>query len=320
MRQPRGYTSWLAPAFERYVALRRATGARYEWQEYRLRAFDCYLAREAPTPPLERPTWLRYLASLDGLSPQGRENVLCVLWPALRHARRHGAPIEPLPPRPPGPPRQTRRRPPRLVTREEAERLVAAARRLSPQAALRPATLATLIGLLYTTGLRIGEALGLDVGDLDRRDRILTVRRGKLGKSRALPLRRSTVEALRRYLGDPRRPVGTGASVPLFVSGKRRRLAYPTALASFHDTCRLAGLARPWPRPHDFRHTFAVGRLAAAYRQGRDVEALLPVLSTYLGHVSVEGTRQYLVANGGLLDEAGARFERWTGALDEVSS
>ena len=320
MRRSHAYTSWLAPAFERYVALRRATGAKYEWQEYRLRAFDRYLVATAPRPPLERATLLRYLASLDGLSPQGRDNVVVVLWPALRHARRHGAPIEPLPPRPPRPPRYPRRRRPRLVTREEAARLVAAARRLTPQAALRPATLATLIGLLYTTGLRIGEALGLDVGDLDRRDRILTVRRGKFGKSRALPLRRSTVEALLRYREDPRRPVGTGASVPLFVSGMRRRLAYPTALVSIYDACRIAGLATPWPRPHDFRHTFAVGRLADAYRQGRDVDALLPALSTYLGHVSIEGTRHYLIANGGLLDEAGARFERWARALDEVMS
>ena len=320
MRRARAYTSYLAPDFERYVALRRATGACYEWQEYRLRAFDRYLVATAPRPPLERETLLRYLASLDGLSPQARENVLCVLWPALSHARRHAAPIEPLPPRPPGPPRPTRRRPPRLVTREEATRLVVAARRLSPQAALRPATLATLIGLLYATGLRIGEALGLDVGDLDRRDRLLTVRRGKFGKSRVLPLRRSTIDALVRYVEDPRRPVGTAASAPLFVSGMHRRLAYVTARPSIYQACQLAELAEPWPRPHDFRHSFAVGRLVDAYRQGRDVDTVLPVLSSYLGHVSVEGTRQYLIANGGLLDEAGARFERWTGALDEVSS
>lgn len=320
MKRARAYTSWLAPAFERYVALRRATGACYEWQEYRLRAFDRYLVRKAPKPPLERQLLLGYLASLTGISPQARENVLCVLWPALRHARRHGAPIEPLPPRPPRPPRQTRRRPPRLVTQEEAERLVAAARRLTPQAALRPATLATLIGLLYATGLRIGEALGLDVGDLDGRDRLLRVRRGKFGKSRVLPLRRSTVDALVRYVEDPRRPVGTGASAPLFVSGMHRRLAYVTARPSLYQACRLAELAEPWPRPHDFRHSFAVGSLADAYRQGRDVDAVLPVLSSYLGHISVEGTRHYLIANGGLLDEAGTRFERWARGLDEVTS
>lgn len=200
MRRTHAYTSWLAPAFERYVALRRATGAKYEWQEYRLRAFDRYLAATAPGPPLEREILIRYLASLDGLSPQAHDNVVVVLWPALSHARRHGVPIEPLPPRPPRPSRQTRRRPPRLVTRQEAARLIAAARRLTPQAALRPATIATLIGLLYTSGLRIGEALGLDVGDLDCRDRILTVRRGKSGKSRAIPLRRSICEALVRYV------------------------------------------------------------------------------------------------------------------------
>lgn len=320
MRRRGSYTSWLAPDFERYVALRRATGAHYEWQQYRLRAFDRYLAREAPRPPLRRETLLAYLASRDGLSPQARNNVVVVLWSALSHALRYGAPIEPLPARPPRPPRHTRRQLPRIVTRQEAERLVAAARRLSPQAALRPATVATLIGVLYTTGLRIGEALGLDVGDLDRRDLILTVRRGKFGKSRAIPLRRSTVAALVRYIEDPRRRVGTGASAPLFVSGMRRRLAYPSARVAIYDACRLAELASPWPRPHDFRHTFAIGRLATAYRQGREVEALLPALSTYLGHVSIEGTRQYLIANGALLEQAGARFERRARGLDEGMS
>ena len=92
------------------------------------------------------------------------------------------------------------------------------------------------------------------------------------------------------------------------------------AIACCYAACRIADIGRPWPRPHDFRHTFAVGRVAAWYRQGRDVDALLPALSTYLGHVSVEGTRLYLIANGGLLEQAGARFEHWTRALDEVPS
>ena len=318
MRRPHSYTSWLGPYFERFVGLRRAMGACYDAQQYRLRAFDRYLVATAPRPPLKRETLLRYLASRDGLSPQARDNVVSVLWPALSHARRHGASIEPLPARPPRPPHHTRQRLVRIVTAPEVVRLLTAARLLPPQDTLRGATIATLIGLLYTTGMRIGEALALDIGDLDRRDRILTIRRGKFDKSRCVPLRKSTCDALVGYVEDPRRRVGTGGSAPVFVSGMRRRLVYETARSSIYAACRIADLSKPWPRPHDFRHTFAVGRVAAWYRQGRDVDALLPALSTYLGHVSVEGTRLYLIANGGLLEQAGARFEHWTSALDEV--
>jgi integrase len=180
--------------------------------------------------------------------------------------------------------------------------------------------MATLLGLLYTTGIRIGEALALDVGDLDRRDRILTVRKGKFGKSRVLPLRDSVVEALACYVGHPLRPVGTDAVAPIFISGRRRRLSYPAARSAIRTACIQAGIDDPQPRMHDFRHTFAVSRVARWYAQGRDVNALLPALSTYLGHVAVENTRLYLTANSALLEQAAQRFAHHTSALDEVLS
>ncbi len=185
---------------------------------------------------------------------------------------------------------------------------------------LRSTTTATLLGLLYTTGIRIGEALALDVGDMDRRDQILTVRRGKFGKSRALPLRRSTMEALVRYVEHPLRPMGSDASDPIFVSSRRRRVSYPPIWSGLNSACLTAEIPKPLPRPHDFRHTFAVSRVAEWYAQGRDVNALLPALSTYLGHVSIENTRLYLVANGALLEQAATRFEHQADALDEVLS
>lgn len=94
----------------------------------------------------------------------------------------------------------------------------------------------------------------LDVGDLDCGDRILTVRKGKFGKSRMLPLRESTVEALIRYLHHPARPVGTESSAPVFVSRLRRRLSYPTVSLAIYTACLAAGISKPLPRPHDFRH------------------------------------------------------------------
>jgi integrase len=254
MTQPRPFTSWLAPHFERFVALKRASGASYVTQRSLLLAFDRHVDTHAPEPPLQGEALIQYFASLERLSPRGWANVVGVVWPAVAYALQHGARVETLPARPSRPARYWRQRKPRILSATEVASLLAAARRLPPASSLRSATTATLLGLLYTTGLRIGEALSLDVGDLDRRDRILTVRRGKFGKSRALPLRESTAEALARYVDHPLRPVGTDASAPIFVSGHRRRLSYPTVWTASRSTCLAAGISKPWPRLHDFRH------------------------------------------------------------------
>jgi integrase len=314
------FESWLADAFTSWVELRRASGYAYGTQAGMLRAFDRYVAQITGAPPLQARHLKEYMATRDHLSPRSRDNVVAVVWPALHHARRHGEAIGHLPARPTKTTRHWRERQPRIVTMSEIGRLMRSARRLPPADGLRPATVATLIGLLYTTGVRIGEALAIDVGDIDQKDRILTIRAGKLGKSRALPIRDATLEALSRYVDHPLRGVGTEPSAPLFVSGRRRRLANPTASEGFRAACRASGIAKPWPRRHDLRHTFAVGRVAAWYAQGKDVDARLPALSTYLGHVSVENTRRYLVANGALLEHASSRFSEHSSVLDEVLS
>ena len=320
MTAPHAFTSWLAPHFNRFVALRRASGADYVSRGERLLAFDRHLSTHAPEPPLRRETMIRYLTSLERLSLPARDNIISVVWLALAYARNHGAEVDELPMRPPRAPRSLRQRQPRIVSLTEVRSLLMAARELPPKNILRPATTATLIGLLYTTGIRVGEALALDVGDVDCQEQILTVRRGKFGKSRSLPLRQSTTEALARYIDHPLRKMGTEASAPIFVSRRRRRLDYSTLRLAIRSTCLAAGTPKPWPRQHDFRHTFAVSCVEQWYSQGRNVNALLPALSTYLGHVSVEKTRQYLTANGVLLEEAAARFAHHTCALDEVLS
>lgn len=319
MKPQREFSSWLAAHFERFVELRRASGAVYTAQEDLLLAFDHYLVAHAAAPPLHAGTLSRYLVSLERLSPRARDNVIGVVWPALAYARRHGAAIEALLARPPRPPdHHWRQRQPRILSLAEIRSLLSAARALPPMGGLRPASAATLIGLLFTTGLRIGEALALDVGDLDRRDRILTVRRGKFGKSRALPVCESVCQALDHYLAHPCRRVSTAPSAPLFVSSLRGRLADSTTGHYLRAACVRAAIPKPWPCRHDLRHTFAVGRVAAWYAQGIDVNARLPALSTYLGHVEVENTRRYLSANGLLLQEAAARFAQRTSALDQV--
>ncbi len=181
-------------------------------------------------------------------------------------------------------------------------------------------TSATLFGLLSVTGIRIGEALALDAPDLDLDRGLIDIRRGKFGKRRILPIKASTVAALRRHLSHPARRRSGADAGAVFVSVRGRRLLHRDALKTFGDLCETAGLVEPLPRPHDLRHSFAVLQVVECYRAQRAVDGMLPVLSTYMGHVSIESTRTYLRANGLLLQEACRRFELGTERLDEVLS
>ena len=317
MKRSRLFTSWLGSYFEGFVALRQASGAVFKTQRFRLLGFDRYVAEHCTQAPLLRQTLWSYLDSIEHLSASSRDHIVSLVWSALSYAKNHGAEVEALPERPPRLAQPWLQRLPRILSETEIASLMAAARRVPRVGSLRSATIATLIGLLATTGLRIREALNLDVGDLDRRDRILTISKGKFGKARALPLRESTTQALVCYISHPRRSKPTEISTPLFVSN-RGRLGYETARMAIREVSLTAGLPEPWPRPRDFRHTFAIRRVAAWYEQGRDVDTLLPALSTYLGHVSMQNTRHYLVANGILLEKAAHCFEHHTRALDEV--
>lgn len=318
MKRSRTFSSWLAPHFDGFIALKRAGGARYEREKTTLLAFDRYIAEHSEQPPFLHETLSSYLATTQHLSAGSQSKIVGVIWPALTYAESHGVEIEPLPARPPTPVFPWLQRQPRILSKVEIVEIMAAARTLSPATNLRPITFVTLFGLLATTGMRISEALALNVGDLDRRNRILTILQGKFGKIRALPLRESTNQALIAYIEHPLRSRPTDSSAPIFVT--KKRLTRSVSGKAFRKSCIAAGLEEPWPRLHDLRHTFAVRSVDRWYEQERDVDKWLPALSTYLGHVSVEKTRRYLTANGTLLQQASRRFERHTQALDEARS
>jgi integrase len=198
---------------------------------------------------------------------------------------------------------------------------MAAARDLPSPSQLRADTTVTIIGLLWSTGIRIGEVLSLNVGDVDFDTDVVTVRHGKFGKTRLLPVRRSTAEKLQQYLNHPRRRVDRQPDSPFMVSMRRRRLSYAAFNKGFRTAVESSGVAGPGAiRAHDLRHTFVVRRVAAWYADGADVNAWLPALSTYLGHVGVESTCSYLRVNGILLDHANHLFEKHTSGLDGGAS
>ena len=178
---------------------------------------------------------------------------------------------------------------------------------------LRQATFATLIGLLAVTGMRVGEVIALDRGDVDLAAGWLVVRHGKFGKTRELALHPSTTQVLRRYqrLRDQFAPA-TGASAFL-VSTAGTRLIYCNVHAGFKQLIAAAGLrprsANCRPRIHDLRHSFAVAAMLAAYAAGQDGQTRLTLLSTWLGHVHPGSTYWYLSASPELMTTAAARLE-----------
>jgi integrase len=197
-------------------------------------------------------------------------------------------------------------RPPFIYTDADVLVLMGQARRSIPQP-LRAATHETLIGLLAATGLRIGEALRLDRGDIDSSDRVLLVRRSKFGKSRQVPLQASTVDALERYAHRRGQLYPHPSTDSFFVSLAGTRVIYETVWPTFRALCDAAAVgagSTVTPRIHDFRHTFAVRALLDWYRDGVDVQARLPWLSTYLGHREPRYTYHYLSAAPELLAHA----------------
>ena len=212
-------------------------------------------------------------------------------------------------------PGQTCRATPYLYSDEDIAALITAAGSLhTPH---RVATYRTLIALLAVTGMRVGEAIGLDGGDFDPVNGLLTIRNGKFGKSRELPLHPSTVAALGTYLGRDDRPHQAPHSPALFISTAGTRLLYVNVQATFHKLVRQAGLtprsAACRPRLHDIRHAFAVRTILDGYRDDGDTGARLALLSTYLGHVDPGKTYWYLSAAPELLQLAGERLERRLG-------
>lgn len=202
--------------------------------------------------------------------------------------------------------RPRRRRSPFIYTDEELLALLEQARAAIPQP-LRAATMHTLIGLLASSGLRVGEALRLDRGDVDWSEGLLHIRQSKFGKSRLVPLAPSVLEALERYadLRDRERPAAAGES--FFVSLRGTRVIHECVWKTFRMLCDGAGVgagSSVRPTIHDLRHRFAVRVLLSWYRDGVDVQPRLAWLSTYLGHRDPVSSYWYLSAAPELLAHA----------------
>jgi len=212
---------------------------------------------------------------------------------------------------------------PYIYTPEDLRRLLAATDKLqSPWSLLRAATFHTLILTLYSTGLRIGEALSLTLADVNFLESLFMVRTGKFFKTRLVPIGPRLCDTLRAYVQRRRKlPCPQGEDSAFFVTRSGNALTYDQARKVFPILRNLAGIhrekeARYQPRVHDIRHTMAVHRLLSWYHQGADVQRLLPQLSTYLGHRDIAATQRYLTVIPEIQNQASRRFEHY--AMQEV--
>ena len=202
---------------------------------------------------------------------------------------------------------------PYLFSPAQITALMAAAHALAHP--LRAASFEALIGLMAITGLRTGEAMALDRADVDLDEGVLTIWRSKLGKSRQVPLHQTTTAALAAYAARRDQLCPRPATRSFLLSGGGTRLNHTNASTTFGGLLDSAGIATPAgrrrPRLYDLRHSFAVATLVGWHAEGADVQARLPVLSTWMGHVKPSSTYWYLHATPELLAVTAGRLERY---------
>ena len=306
--------SALHDALTEYLATRRALGTQLRWPESSLRRFVDFVEAEGaefvttdlavrwavlPVDVL-RATHARRLGIVRGFAT----------WLQATDARTQVPPQRILP--------GGQRRPtPHIYSDREIADLMTAAGQLRSATGLRGATYRTLLGLLAATGLRPGEALALDVGDVDLVGGILTVRQSKFDKSRCVPMQESARIALAAYarFRDTIRPCRD--TLAFLVTGRGTRLGPSSVRRTFALLYQAVGL-RPrlhprrvgrGPRLQDIRHTFATRRLIEWCAGGLEVDRLMPRLATYLGHSNIAETYWYIQAVPSLLRLATERLE-----------
>lgn len=288
----------LSKDLERYVDGKRSLGFKFRSQSVQLRSFVAFAEGRGD----------RYVRSARVLawaaaapSPEHRRSRLLSVrrFALAMHAEnaRHQVPGTEALGR-----ATTKRRTPYIYAPEEITRLLRAAAALEPVGSIRPIMYTTLLGLIAATGMRIAEALALQLDDVTADG--LVIRETKFQKSRLLPLHATVRQALDRYLAV-RREVTRGNA--LFVSCTGRRLPYNSVryvfLALLDSTGLKGAHAGRDPRIHDLRHTFAVRSLESCSHDRTAVARHIVALSTYLGHAHVTDTYWYLQATPVLMGQ-----------------
>jgi integrase len=307
----------LREALQEYIDLRRGLGYKMHCEGLLLPRFVGFM-EERHTEHISSRLALEW-AQRASVQPAEWARRLCFVRGFARHRSATDSRTE-IPPHGLLPHRSTRAKV-HLYTEDETRRLLDAAMNLPvdwPSTSLRPWVFHGLLGLLSVTGLRLSEALNLELADVDLDQAVLTIRGAKFGQWRLVPIHPSTRAVLADYIARRAQFFHHPVSSYLFVTRRGNRLDSGHVHRTFYTLSRSTGLravgASKGPRLHDFRHRFAVQTLTRWYQSHKDPGREMPLLSTYLGHVCVAGTYWYLSGNPELMAQAMARLERRWGA------
>jgi integrase/recombinase XerD len=312
----------LRSRLEDYLRLRQSLSYKDSVTRHLLEAFVDHIEATGHQGPIRAETavdWARQASSRcyrTGAAPR-----LCIVRGFLVHLKAF-EPDTQVPS--PGLVTEPRRRQVHLYSPEQIVCMMEADGWFWKPGSFRQKTYRTIIGLLASTGLRIGEALRLtvDQAHLDHDPPYLEIRDTKFHKSRLTPLHPTTADKLREYLAARKQHVHSRVANTCFINEHGRPLRYSMVRKAVLQAQRHAGFIREegpghqGPALHALRHSFAVRRLLTWYRAGANVRAQLPNLSVYLGHLGMVETYRYLSATPELLTVAGEMFSRYAEAED----
>ncbi len=311
-RMDRTLHSIFADHIASYIEMKKRIGYQFEDQATILLQFDRYLYEMDYQGLLTQELALNFATSTTRIS----KNESARKYHVIRQFSDYLAVA--IPDTPPLNPRALTRSKGRpaahIYTDAEMTRLMDGARRVSRVNPLRNATLHAMVGLAASTGMRVSEVVKLDRDNVDLDTGILTVRRTKFQKDRLVPVHPTTLKVLRDYvpLRDARFP--RPATPAFFINMWGQRFSTQTLTLAFYNLACSTGIRKATgrgPHFHDLRHTFAVRRLVVWYQEGKDVQAMLPLLATYLGHVHYSDTAYYLTATSELLGLASERYQNF---------
>ena len=311
----------LRDAITDYIAWRQAHGAKFHSSASVLHCFRKHVGGHTGCDAAAVADVLGFLAG-NGSLTRYRANKYGALAGFYRYAISRGyASRSPLPARD-DEPKRPRPAASHVYSRNELQRLFSAID-VSRRRAFRldADTLRALLLLLYGAGLRLGEAQRLTLDDADLNDALLTIRNTKFYKTRLVPVCQQLADALRAYAAKrAQRPLPNGTSSTFLANRNGTPVIGSTVRTAFAKLLREAGIRscdrQRAPCLHSLRHAAAVHRLESWYRQGADVQRLLPALSTWLGHADLDGTRVYLSMTPELLHEASVRFNTYVNGGD----
>ncbi|KRQ95446.1 tyrosine-type recombinase/integrase [Bradyrhizobium valentinum] len=296
-----------------YLDLRRSLGFKLKKDERLLLDFAAFMERRGAARITSKLAlaWARRPKTTD-------PNYLAGRLRAIRSFARYRILTDPRTEIPPTDllPRQRTTFQPHLFSRDEIARLLAASlqRRRGAKPISRWSRYA-MFGLLSVTGMGVGEALNLDLEDVDLDNGVLTIRNTKFGKSRLVQVHATTCAVLKLYREQRNTFLAGRIARPFFISPLGRRITHSTLGLSFRRLSRKLGLRSAsdatGPRLHDLRHSMAVEVLRQCYGSGANPERRLPALSTYLGHTHLNYTYWYLHQNPSLMKQAVTRLEHY---------